>query len=142
MTCSHSAKILARVVYFVIATLLCSHLRVLAAASEAAIGERGPLRRRINFIAANDRIRTPNPAGWEAYDGAVYTKQRGYGWLSDLSNSAWDSGESATIILPDGRKSSPKDLGKLELANGHASHSGNHPVVFRIDLPDGWYRVK
>lgn len=45
------------------------------------------------------------------------------------------------MILPDGARASPKDHGRLELANGHASHSGNRPVVFRIDLPDGWYRV-
>jgi hypothetical protein len=135
--------ILAPVVYVVIATLLGSHLCVLSATSETSvIGERGPVRRKINFVAANDRNRTANPAKWEAYDGAAYTKERGYGWLSDLSKSAWDSGETAKIILPDGRKSSPKDLGRLELANGHASHSGNHPIVFRIDLPDGRYQVK
>lgn len=136
-------RIPAPVVYVVIATLLGSHLCVLSASSEtSAIGERGPVRRKINFIAANYSNRTANPAGWEAYGGSAYTRERGYGWLGDLSKSAWDSGETAEIILSDGRRSSPKDLGRLELANGNASHSANRPVVFRIDLPDGWYQVK
>jgi hypothetical protein len=45
-------------------------------------------------------------------------------------------------IVQDGTRSSAKHLGRLELADGHASHSGNRPVVFRIDLPDGWYQVR
>jgi hypothetical protein len=86
--------------------------------------------------------RTPNPPDWEEYDGSIYNKRRGYGWLTDLSGSGWDRGGFGEIRLADGRRTSPAELGRLELANGHASHAGNHPVVFRIDLPDGWYRLR
>jgi hypothetical protein len=102
--------------------------------------DRPSVSKRINFVATREQ-RTANPPGWEAYDGSPYTKQRGYGWLDDLSGGAWDGGGARSMILPDGSRASPNDLGRLELANGHASHAGNRPVVFRIDLPDGWYRV-
>ena len=36
---------------------------------------------------------------------------------------------------------SARALGRLELANWQGTHRENHPLVFRIDLPSGWYRV-
>jgi hypothetical protein len=42
------------------------------------------------------------------------TKEGGYGWSSDLSAGAWDSGETATIILPDGTTSSPRETRRLK----------------------------
>ena len=36
--------------------------------------------KKINFISTAGSKRTPNPAGWEAYDGSPYTRERGYGW--------------------------------------------------------------
>ncbi len=127
----------------VIAILLCSQSRVLASPSEpSGIDERGPFQKKINFIAVNDRKRTPTPAGWEAYDGSVYTKERGYGWVSKLSGLyAGDGGENAVIQLPGGVITSPRKVGRLELANWQGMHRENQPLVFRIDLPDGWYRV-
>jgi len=111
------------------------------ARNRPAVHRAQPFSKRINFVATEGRRRTPNPSGWEVYDGAIYTKEIGYGWLTDLSDR-WDTGGDREVIFPDGTRASPKDKARLELANGHASHSGNDPVVFRIDLPDGWYRVK
>jgi hypothetical protein len=96
--------------------------------------------RKINLVDAKNR-RTPNPPGWEEYDGSRYTKERGYGWLIDLRGRGWDGGGTGTMILPDGIKASPVALGRLELANWQGTHQENLPIVFRIDLPDGWYRV-
>ena len=98
------------------------------------------IHRRINFTAPGKR-HTPTPAGWEAYDGSVYTAERGYGWLSDLSRHGWDGGGVGEMILPDGARASPMALGRLELASWQGTHRENRPQVFRIDLPDGWYRV-
>jgi hypothetical protein len=84
---------------------------------------------------------TPNPEGWEEYDGSPYNAKRGYGWLEDLSAHSRDRGAEATIIFSDGTKSSPKALNRLELANWHGTHQENIPRVFRIDLEDGWYRI-
>ena len=98
------------------------------------------IHRQINFVLKGKR-RTPNPAGWEEYDGAVYTQERGYGWLTDLSGMGEDKGGVGQMILPDGTKVSPVALGRLELANWQGTHQENRPIVFRIDLPDGWYRV-
>lgn len=95
---------------------------------------------KINFVF-RDKRQTPNPKGWEEYDGSRYTAERGYGWLTDISRAARDRGPSATIKLSDGTESSPQDLGRLELANWQGTHQENRPLVFRIDLPDGWYRV-
>lgn len=99
-----------------------------------------PLRRQINFIFSPERV-TPNPYGWEEYDGSLYNTKRGYGWLEDLSAQGRDRGAEATIILSDGTKSSPKELNRLELANWQGTHQENLPLVFRIDLEDGWYRI-
>jgi hypothetical protein len=98
-------------------------------------------RKKIDFVFTGQKNRTASPAGWEAYDGSVYSKERGYGWLADLSKSGWDDGGVGQVILQDGTRASPKDLGRLELANGHVAHEGNRPFVFRMDLLDGWYRV-
>jgi hypothetical protein len=106
-----------------------------------AVREHLSLQKKINFISAIAKHRTPNPAGWDAYNGSVYTEEKGYGWLTDLSINSWDEGEVREMLLPDGKRASPKELGRLELANGHASHTGNKPVIFRVDLPDGWYRI-
>jgi hypothetical protein len=114
---------------------------LLHALPSPAIQNRESFRKKINFISTRERQRTSNPPGWEEYDGSVYSKERGYGWLTDLSGSAWDGGGIGRMILPDGKRASPIELERLELANGHAFHTGNTPVVFRIDLPDGWYRV-
>ncbi len=98
------------------------------------------INKRINLVYTGKR-RTPNPEGWEEYDGSIYNPKRGYGWLADLSGKGRDRGASATIVLADGTKTSPQDLGRLELANMQGSHQENKLLVFRIDLPDGLYRV-
>jgi hypothetical protein len=109
-------------------------------ASAMTVQEPQPLHKRINFIAVENQ-RTSNPSGWEAYDGSVYTKERGYGWLTDLSGSSLDRGENGEIILPDGTRTSPRSLGRLELANWQGTHQESRLRVFRVDLPDGWYRI-
>jgi hypothetical protein len=45
------------------------------------------------------------------------------------------------MILLDGTRASPRALGRLELANWQGTHRENHPLVFRINLPNAWYRV-
>ncbi len=45
------------------------------------------------------------------------------------------------MILPDGTRASPAALERMELANWQGTHQENLPIVFRIDLPDGWYKV-
>jgi hypothetical protein len=102
--------------------------------------EQKPVYHKINFIDVKRR-RTPNPYGWEEYDGSRYTKERGYGWLRDLRGQGWDGGGAGTMILPNGTKASPMALDRLELANWQGTHQENLPIVFRIDLPDGWYKV-
>jgi hypothetical protein len=99
-----------------------------------------PLHKRINLISAA-QPRTPNPPGWEPYDGSVYTEVRGYGWLSDRPIGSWDRGERGTIVLFDGTRTSPRTMNRRELANWQGAHQENRLLVFRIDLPDGWYRV-
>jgi hypothetical protein len=99
-----------------------------------------PIHYKINLIDVKQR-RTPNRPGWEEYDGSRYTKERGYGWLTDLRGQGWDGGGAGTMILPDGTKASPVALGRLELANWQGTHQENLPIVFRIDLPDAWYKV-
>jgi hypothetical protein len=134
-----------RVIFIVTAPAFVCYYHVVAqepSHNAAALAGVQPFSKKINFISTKGKRQTANPPGWEAYDGSIYTKERGYGWLTDLSDSAWDGGGDREMILPDGARASPKDHGRLELANGHASHSGNDPVVFRVDLPDGWYRVK
>jgi hypothetical protein len=99
------------------------------------------IRKRINFIFTRGKERTPTPAGWEEYDGSVYTRERGYGWLTDLTGSGSDGGGVGKMILADGRKVSPVELGRLELANWQGTHQENRLLVFRVDLDDGWYQV-
>lgn len=96
--------------------------------------------KKINFVFARNRC-TPNPEGWEEYNGSIYNPERGYGWLIDLSGKGRDRGIDASIRLADGGKTSPQALGRPELANWQGRHKENRPLVFRIDLPDGWYRV-
>ena len=102
------------------------------------------LQKKINFVAPYHR-RTPNPVGWEAYDGSPYNTERGYGWETDLSglgrDIGRDRGAKAPIALDDGTSTSPEGLGRLELANMQGWHQENLPFVFRLDLPNGWYRV-
>ena len=109
-------------------------------ASAMTVQEPQPVHKRINFIAVGNQ-RTSNPPGWEVYDGSVYTKERGYGWLTDLSGNSWDRGENGEIILPDGTRTSPRSLGRVELANWQGTHQESRLLVFRVDLPDGWYRI-
>ncbi len=52
-----------------------------------------------------------------------------------------DRGLDGPILLPDGDEKTPRQLGRPELANTHGIHQENIPRVFRIDLPNGWYRV-
>src|SRR3990172_8357380 len=139
----HSGTILAPVVYAAISTLLGSYLCVLAETPETfAVGGHGHLRRKINFIAAKGNKRTLNPAGWEAYDGSVYAKERGYGWTSQLTGLyAGGEGEDKVIRFPGGEMKSPRSAERLELATWQGAHQENQPLVFRIDLPNGWYRV-
>lgn len=98
------------------------------------------IQRKINFVP-QERQRTPTPPGWEEYAGAVYTQERGYGWVTDIAGEGWDGGGTGKMILPDGTMASPIALNRLELANWQGTHRENLPIVFRIDLPDGWYRV-
>lgn len=121
----------------VVASLGC--LLTLEAAAEVR-EPAPPLQRKINFTALRKQ-QTPTPPGWEPYDGSVYTPERGYGWLADLRQHGWDGGGTGRMILPDGTRASPLALGRLELANWQGTHQENRPQVFRIDLPDGWYRV-
>ena len=85
--------------------------------------------------------RTPTPPGWEVYDGSVYTPKRGYGWLTNLLGEGRDRGTRGIVVLTDGRRTSPEKLRRPELANFQGRHGENRLLVFRIDLPDGWYRV-
>ena len=85
--------------------------------------------------------RTPTPPGWDAYDGSVYTVERGYGWLNDFRGNGRDRGTRGIVVLTDGTRTSPEKLGRPELANFQGRHVENRPLVFRMDLPDGWYRV-
>ena len=98
------------------------------------------LHRKINFVFAGER-RAPNPVGWEEYDGSIYNVERGYGWLTDLSKIGQDRGVDTTIILAEGKETSAYGLGRPELANWQGRHQENLPLVFRLDVPNGWYRV-
>jgi len=134
---SQSTSILAPMI---IGALLGSDLRVLAQSPQ--IGDDRAFRKKINFISKADRTPTPNPAGWEAYDGSIYSKERGYGWIAQLTGFyASDNGVDGTVYLRGGVATSPRKLGRFELANWHGTHQENQPLVFRVDLPDGWYRV-
>ena len=84
---------------------------------------------------------TPTPQGWEPHDGSIYSAERGYGWLTDLRDQGRDRGTQGIVVLADGTKTSPHALNRPELANFVGRHGENRPLVFRVDLPDGWYRV-
>jgi len=96
--------------------------------------------KKINFVSRGQR-RTANPPGWEEYDGSLYDAKRGYGWLTGFSVHGRDRGAKAAITLADGTRTSPEDLDRLELANWQGAHQENKLLVFRLDLPDGWYRI-
>jgi hypothetical protein len=129
---------------FILTNIMLTHSRWILTeaplASTIAIQEPLPLWKRINFIAATGR-RTQNPPGWEAYDGSNYTEERGHGWLTDLSGSGRDRGENGEMITSQGTRATPRTLGRLELANWQGTHQESRLLVFRIDLPNGWYRV-
>jgi hypothetical protein len=98
---------------------------------------------RLNFIHAA-RPRTRNPSPWIPYDGSRYSAARGYGWLEDVPDDpsgGADRGLDAAIMLADGTITSPGMLGRPELSSWQGSHRENQSRVFRIDVPDGWYRV-
>lgn len=100
-----------------------------------------PLEIRINFVDKTKR-RSANAPGWIAYDGAAYSPDVGYGWLGELAIDARDRGQTAPIVTADGAVTSPRELGRPELASWQGRHKENRPLVFRIDLPNGWYRVR
>jgi hypothetical protein len=137
------AGILARVFCFALAALLDARLPAVAEAPQGStFRDQEPFQRKINFISTLGKRRTPNPPGWEAYGGSVYKQKRGYGWVTPLTGLyAADGGQDAAIRLSAGVLTSPLRLGRLELANWQGAHRENHPLVFRIDLPSGWYRV-
>ena len=137
------ARILAPAFYVVIVTLLGAPVPAHAEAAQLSTAHgQELLRKKINFISTYDKKRTPNPAGWEVYDGSVYTQERGYGWVAQPSDfHASDRGQDTPIRLPGGVMTSPRGLGRLELANWQGIHQENRMLVFRIDLPSGWYRV-
>jgi hypothetical protein len=126
----------------IVAIILGSNVVVASAGSVPvhSLSEPKPVYKKINLVDLRRR-RTQNPPGWEEYDGARYTHERGYGWLTDLRGQGWDGGGTGMMILPDGTAASPVTLGRLELANWQGTHQENLPIVFRIDLPDGWYKV-
>jgi hypothetical protein len=84
---------------------------------------------------------TPTPEGWESYDGSIYSAARGYGWLTDLKGRGRDRGLEGILEFPDGTQASIAKLNRPELANFQGRHGENDLLVFRIDLPNGWYRV-
>jgi hypothetical protein len=98
------------------------------------------IKKKINFVVKSNR-RTPNPEGWDEYDGEIYNPKRGYGWLINLAGNGRDRSAKAEIILHDGTMSTPEEIGRPELANMQGTHKENQLLVFRIDLPNGWYRV-
>jgi hypothetical protein len=134
----HSIAFLISIVTIV---LYSSSIVVVAESTgSSASVEKNPIYKKINLVDVRRR-RTLNPPGWEEYDGSRYTKERGYGWLTDLRGQGWDGGGGGMMILPNGLKASPVTLGRLELGNWQGTHQENLPIVFRIDLPDGWYKV-
>ena len=98
---------------------------------------------RIDLVAPpRQRQRTAAAPGWLAYHGERYSPARGYGWIEDLPlDSGADRGEDATIVLPNGVRTSARLLGRPELAHWQGTHREDRPRVFRVDLPNGWYRV-
>jgi hypothetical protein len=96
--------------------------------------------KKINFLPNVKRRRTPNPAGWEGYDGTVYDPERGYGWLIDRSRSGRDRGLGSKVVLADGSKASIRDLKRNELTTWQGFEDSDINV-FKVDLPNGWYKV-
>ncbi len=114
--------------------------RVAPAPAGSAGGPGTP--RRINLVYPR-RPRTQSPPGWIAYDGTRYSAARGLGWIEQVPrDSGGDRGLDAPIVLPDGRHTTPRLLGRPELASWQGTHPENRPLVFRVDLPDGWYRIR
>lgn len=105
-------------------------------------GERMVAQRLQIDLVAPQRRRTASAPGWLAYDGTRYRTESGYGWIDELPpDSGADRGQDATIVLPNGVKTSARLLARPELAHWQGTHRENRPLVFRIDLRDGWYRV-
>jgi len=61
--------------------------------------------------------------------------------LTDLPIRGWDRGQDGTVVLVDGTRTSPHIMGRFELSIWQGTHQENRPLVFRVDLPNGWYRV-
>ncbi len=88
-----------------------------------------------------NHYQTPSPEGWETYYGSRYTAERGYGWLTELRGEGRDRGIDAPVLLPNGSEVTLRQLGRAELATYQERHQENLLLVFRVDLPNGWYRV-
>lgn len=144
-----TARVLSSVLFFyILVALLAMNVQQVQSAYAAEIlpGDEGQpprsvkIRKKINFLPNKNRRRTASPPGWEGYDGTIYNPERGYGWLTDLSGTGRDRGGNAKITLHDGVRRSLADLDRHELASWQGfEDSGLN--VFRIDLPDGWYKV-
>lgn len=102
-----------------------------------------PARLKLNFVYKTQKShRFSDIDGWHPYYGEIYDSERGYGWLTRaLSNSGRDRGFKSTIIFPDATEGNPQSRVRLELASWQGTHKENEPIVFRIDLPNGWYRI-
>src|ERR1043165_1438716 len=98
-----------------VTALLGVELRASADSLQAhRIGRNGIIRKQINFVSRTQN-RTPNPAGWEAYDGAPYTADRGYGWTQKGTDFlAVDGGPDGLINPSRGAGTSVRALGRLE----------------------------
>lgn len=106
---------------------------------ESPISRQARVHKKINFVPRGTRADARR--GWEQFSGGLYDSRRGYGWLTDARDGR-TRGVDATIRLVNGTESSAAALGRPELASWQGSHQENIPLVFRIDLPNGWYRVK
>jgi len=136
------SKIGAAIVFITSATVSFDSHALAKQAQNSTIRENSHFVKRINFISTTGSNRTPNPERWEAYDGSPYTQERGYGWYPNLSGlHTADGGPDGLIDLPGGVITSSQKLGRLELSSWHGVHQENRPVIFRVDLPNGWYRV-
>jgi hypothetical protein len=82
-----------------------------------------PFYKKIEFIDSAAKRLSPSAGNWEFYDGSVYTKKRGYGWLAELSGVSAEGHGGYRVIR-------------------QGLYQENQPLVFRIDLPNGWYRVR
>jgi hypothetical protein len=76
------------------------------------------LHKKINFVFPDKRI-SPNPDGWEAYEGAVYSVERGYGWLPEVPREGGDGGARGSITLADGTTTPHADINAGVAANQH-----------------------